>query len=298
MPKLHSFLVTTALATAVGLGTPAAASAQRAVVRSGPRAVGVRAGGRFFGGFGFGYPYWYDPWFYPYGYYGYWGPYAYPGYYAYDVASLRLEVTPKQAEVYVDGYRAGIVDNYNGIFQRLHVRPGGHTLTIYLPGYKTFEENIYATPGSTQVVKMTLLPLGPGETMSPPPVPTPPPAEPAPAAGGGTMRVMPPVQVGPGGAPPTEPPPAPPMRPAPPSDASAYGTLTVTVRPSGGMTGTAIFIDGDRWRAPSSSDELLIRLPEGQHHVEVRRFGYVTYTTDVTIQRGASTPLNVKLVRR
>ena len=34
-------------------------------------------------------------------------------------SAVRLEVTPKEAEVYVDGYYAGIVDDFNGTFQRL-----------------------------------------------------------------------------------------------------------------------------------------------------------------------------------
>src|SRR5262245_45560319 len=69
------------------------------------------------------YPYWYGP-FWPGGY-----PYYYP-YYSYDPTSaLKLEVTPKDAEVYVDGYYAGIVDDFDGAFQRLHVLPGNHELT-------------------------------------------------------------------------------------------------------------------------------------------------------------------------
>ena len=73
-------------------------------------------------------PFWFDPWYgFSYGYQYPWGPYGYPPYRAYRVdpgASLRLEVKPKDAEVYVDGYYAGIVDDFDGTFQRLSVTPG------------------------------------------------------------------------------------------------------------------------------------------------------------------------------
>jgi hypothetical protein len=282
----------------------------------------------FVGGFGFGYPYLYNPWWgfdvgfgYPYGPYG-----AYPyygGYSNWDVASLRIEVKPKEAEVFVDGYHAGIVDDFDGIFQRLHVRPGGHDITIYMPGYRTFTTHVYASPSSTQSIKMYLQPLAPGEAMTPVPVPPAPPAPPGYGRGG--MRVMPPVQVGPGGSyqqpqtappppvndpglPPIPPgatavdpnapmPPAPPMPPPPPADPSAYGTLSLKVQPTGGQ-GTLILIDGERWATSGSSDQLLVRLAEGRHHVEIRKPGFATFSADVDVKRGEGTPLNVSLVRR
>jgi hypothetical protein len=316
VPKISSLVVATALIATVGLTAPPPALAQRAVVRVGV-GRGFRPGFRspiFIGGFGFGYPYFYDPWGYPYGYgfgYGYGYP-IYEGYGGYDVADFRLQITPKQAEVFVDGYRAGIVDDYDGIFQRLHVRPGGHDLVVFLPGYRTFETHVYGNPGSSQSIKMTLLPLAPGEAMTPPPVPMEPQSQ-GPGRGG-NMRMMPPVQVGPGGTymqpqgvpppPPMDAPPPPPVNEAPPppvpsmpTDPSAYGTLSLRVQPSGGM-GTLVLIDGERWATPSSSDQLLVRLAEGKHHVEIRRAGFAPFITDVDVQRGASTPLNVSLVRR
>ncbi len=65
------------------------------------------------------------------------GGYYYPRYY-YDYnayperASLRIQADPPQAEVYVDGYYAGIVDDFDGLFQRLHVAPGTHEITLRL----------------------------------------------------------------------------------------------------------------------------------------------------------------------
>jgi hypothetical protein len=322
VPKIRSIIAAAAFVAAGSLAAPAIASAQHAVVRARPIArPGFRSSVVFVGGFGFGYPQLYEPWGYPYSGYGY-GPY--PGYWYDDVASLRLEIKPKQAEVFIDGYRAGVVDNFDGIFQRLHVRPGGHDLVVYLPGFRTFEAHVYASPGSSQSVKMNLLPLAPGETLGPPPLPAPPQAQPMPGPGRG-MRMMPPVQIpngepAQGGAPPQPPQPnevppppssyrVPPPQPqpppqpndvtapAPPTDPSAYGTLSLRVQPTDGA-GTQILIDGERWQTPSSSDRLLVRLAEGKHHVEIRRPGFATFVTDVTIQRGNGTPLNVNLVRR
>ena len=74
------------------------------------------------------------PWYgFAYGQYP-WGPYGYPPYRTYRVdpgASLRLEVKPKEAEVYVDGFYAGIVDDFDGTFQRLSVTPGEHDIELF-----------------------------------------------------------------------------------------------------------------------------------------------------------------------
>jgi hypothetical protein len=108
----------------------------------------------------------------------------------------------------------------------------------------------------------------------------------------------------PQGPPSPEPPlpPPPPINetlppPPQPTDPSAYGTLALRVQPSGGP-GTVILIDGERWATRGTSDQLLVRLAEGKHHVEIRRPGFEAFLTDVDIRRGDSTPLNVSLVRR
>src|SRR5262245_41406438 len=67
-----------------------------------------------------------------------WG-YPYP-YLAPAEASLRLDVKPRDAQVYVDGYYAGLVDNFDGTFQRLHVFPGQHEIVIYKEGYRSVRE--------------------------------------------------------------------------------------------------------------------------------------------------------------
>src|SRR5262245_52206688 len=99
-------------------------------------AVGVGVGPRFYAPY---YPY-YSPRFYYPGFYGgfydpfffgFYGPgpypYGYPYYWAYDnSSSARLQVTPRNAQVYVDGYFAGVVDDFDGTFQRLNIDAGEH----------------------------------------------------------------------------------------------------------------------------------------------------------------------------
>ena len=59
---------------------------------------------------------------------------------------LRLKVEPKEAQVYVDGYYAGVVydfvDDFNGHFQRLKLIPGPHHVEVRAPGYQSLEFDI------------------------------------------------------------------------------------------------------------------------------------------------------------
>ena len=98
----------------------------------------------------------------------FWGPYAYPyGVYPYGAyrvypfgarreADVRVEVTPKQTEVFVDGFYAGVADDFDGVFKRLHTTPGGHAITLRLEGYRTVTENIYVSPDSTFKLRDTM----------------------------------------------------------------------------------------------------------------------------------------------
>jgi len=108
---------------------------------------------------GYGYsPYYYRPHYYGWGWYPYYGYYDgfYYGYYGWPspfysrtyyfrgaAGSIRLLVDPEDAEVYVDGYYAGEVDDFNGLFQRLRVRPGRHEITLKLAGYRTHRIKVY-----------------------------------------------------------------------------------------------------------------------------------------------------------
>jgi hypothetical protein len=58
---------------------------------------------------------------------------------------------------------------------------------------------------------------------------------------------------------------------------------------------SAVFIDGERWETPAGSDRLLVRLSAGTHRIELRKEGYRTYSSVVTIRSGETATVNVSL---
>jgi len=125
--------------------------------------------GRIIIGGGFYDPFW-GPFYpvYPYGYgfgFGYGYPYT-PGYRT-SSGEVKTEVTPKQTQVFVDGYYAGTADDFDGAFKRLHTSLGGHAITLHLEGYRTVTQNIYVRPDSTFKLTETMEKLAPGEVSAP-----------------------------------------------------------------------------------------------------------------------------------
>jgi hypothetical protein len=111
-----------------------------------------------YGAFGLGYFY-YDPYsWYPYDY----GSYRFSGYgYGYPTGELRLRVRPRQAEVYVDGYFAGTVDEFDGTFQALELESGGYTIEVVAPGYQPLQFDVRIQPGRKTTYSGDLRPLRP-----------------------------------------------------------------------------------------------------------------------------------------
>ena len=108
-------------------------------------------GGLGFGGYygGFYDPWWYDT--YPAGY-GY-------GYGYVDEGSLRLKVKPRDASVYVDGYYAGRVDEFDGVFQRLKMDSGPHRIEIRQDGYEPLNFEVRIQPNRTVTYDGELKPI-------------------------------------------------------------------------------------------------------------------------------------------
>ena len=124
----------------------------------------------FWGSYGFGYGYGYGYGFgYPYGFAYAQSPYYGP--YYYNTGSARLQVAPRNTQVYIDGYFVGVADNFDGNLQRLHVEPGAHELHLYLEGHQTFTQKVLFPRGGTLKLIHTMQPLGPGESAGPPPKP-------------------------------------------------------------------------------------------------------------------------------
>jgi hypothetical protein len=253
----------------------------------------------YWGGYGWGYP-------------GYWGGY-YRGYdSSYSQGAARLQVTPRDTEVFVDGYYAGIVDDFDGFSQRLRLEPGEHELTLFLDGHKPFSEKLMFTVGQTFKIKHEMAPLAAGEAAPARPVPS---AKPAPPPRRGYGRTPPPMgpgrpgdrdpdpAVGPDDDRPEPPPPTreprAPRRPEPrpergavEANAGPAGQLSLRVQPED----AEIFVDGEPW-AGSSGDRLVVSLPPGVHRLEVRKDGFESYSGLVRVRPGAVSTLNVALTR-
>jgi hypothetical protein len=279
------------IVVALALLWPAAALAQRGrgappPGRGGGRvAPPVRSAQRVTIGVGWGYGPWgpYGGWAYGYGPWGPWGPWGYGGgpYYGYDYmySQARIQVQPKEAEVFVDGYRAGTVDDFDGFFQRLNVWPGEHQITLYLEGYVTENHLLYMAPSTTANLKGTMEKLPDGVKSEPPPQPAPP-ANPPPRAARAEPQNPPPAAA----QPTVE------VRQAP----VRFGGLAIRVMPAD----AEVLIDDQSWPGPGEDQRLNVQIAAGRHHVEVRKEGYVTYQEDVLIRAGATMTLNVSLTKK
>ncbi len=112
-----------------------------------------------YGAFGLGYlyysPWGWDPGYYGYGYgrgYGYGGGSGYGGRYApygYDLGRVKLKVRPRDAEVFVDNYFAGYVDDFDGFLQALKLDSGGYRIEIRKPGFETLHFDVRVQPDRT-----------------------------------------------------------------------------------------------------------------------------------------------------
>ena len=247
-------------------------------------------GSRFYyGGFGY-YPY--DSYYY-YGYpsYYYSGYYGYAPYYARrpygygyrDTGSLRVMVDPEKTRVYVDGYYAGVADDFDGLFQRLHISPGRHDITLKLEGYRTHRFRVYVPVDHTVKLRYDMV-RGGGEDAE--------------------EVVGEPDMVG---------------RPAgyarledderydamrnrdgrydrddrddrrgPQGDA---GTLRLDVRPGD----ASIYVDGAFRGTARELDRL--HLSPGRHHIEMVRPGYRTMERDVDVRPGETSEVRADLDR-
>jgi hypothetical protein len=118
----------------------------------------------FYGPYVYGSPFW--GYGYPY-YYGYpaYGPYPYPypaaygnvvpygygygGYSGRPYGGLRIDLPQRDAEVYVDGYFVGTVDNFDGAAQQANLEAGPHQIEIRSPEFETIHFSVNVEPGRT-----------------------------------------------------------------------------------------------------------------------------------------------------
>jgi hypothetical protein len=163
--------------------------------------------------------------------------------------------------VFVNGYYAGVVDDFDGILQRLYLPPGQHDIEIYLPGYRTYREKVLLQPGGAREIRLVMQPLASGEALPVPEGPRPLPDEWTAAAGRDE------------------------------ESASPFGILAIRIEPSDAQ----ILVDGEVWLGSGPSTELVIHVAAGTHTVQVRKAGYTTFSVDVDLSSGARTRLAVRL---
>jgi hypothetical protein len=76
----------------------------------------------------------------------------------YGLGKLRLDIDQRDAEVYIDGYYAGVIDDFDGHLQGLRLEPGSYQVEVALPGFAPLEFDVRITPGRTTTYRGSLLP--------------------------------------------------------------------------------------------------------------------------------------------
>jgi len=72
-------------------------------------------------------------------------------------ATVKIEVNPNRAAVFVDGQFVGHVGEFEGAGRGMLVAPGAHKIRVALPGYQTFETEINALANQKVEVKTDLV---------------------------------------------------------------------------------------------------------------------------------------------
>lgn len=100
-------------------------------------------------------------------------------------ATVKIEVNPSRAAVFVDGLFVGHVGEFEGLGRGMLVAPGSHKIRVALPGYKTFETDIDPLANQKVELKTNLIkdenvvtdpllkPEGSAHEAAPPPPPEP-----------------------------------------------------------------------------------------------------------------------------
>ncbi len=218
------------------------------------------------------YPY-YSPYWHPF-YTPFWGPWYWPpygyGYYRPYASEVRIMATPREAEVYVDGYLVGTVDDFDGWSQRLRIEPGEHEVELFLEGFRSVRQKMLFRPGETYKIRATLEKADGSET---------PAVRPSPSPGADSTETSAPSERERGRARMQR------------GQAQGFGTLAIQVQPADAV----ILVDGEPWERPHGDARLSLDLAPGPHEVEVRKEGHRTYRTTIEVSPGETTAVNVSL---
>jgi hypothetical protein len=188
-----------------------------------------------------------------------------------ETSALRVLVDPSEARVYVDGYYAGTVDDFDGLFQRLNVSPGRHEIAFKLEGFKTHRVKVYAAPDATLKLHHDMQ-KGEGETVEDL------------ARGAGEREATPEREK-------EERWDEDEARARREEAAGAAGHLRFLVRPDD----ASVYVDG-AFRG-SAAEVSSLRLAPGRHRVELVRPGYRTLEREMEIAPGETAELRVEMER-
>lgn len=234
----------------------------------------------------------YAPYYYPYGswYYDPWWSFGFsvgwPYYYPYPgcwadacgalpvgttsvPAAVETAVTPKKANLFLDGEAIGQARDFNGTWDVLPVNPGNRVLRFEAEGYKTLEVRLDARPGRRYRIHEA---LEPGEGMDP-------------RSDASTAEVEEDESVA-----------APAFQAPPPTSGGiARGLLHIRVRPDDAV----IYLDGKFLGSAEELSRLHGALPvaAGEHRVEVVRPGFTNETVLVDVATGQPATVDMELSR-
>ena len=67
--------------------------------------------------------------------------------------AVKLKIKPRDAEVFVDGAYAGIVDEFDGALQSLKLNSGAYQIEVRKPGFDTLHYDVRVQPDHTVTLK-------------------------------------------------------------------------------------------------------------------------------------------------
>lgn len=251
------------------------------------------------GGLGYGYGYGYGAYGYGYGdnygyapapYYGGGGGGGYRQ--GNDGEQIRTLVDPAKTRVYVDGYYAGVADDFDGMFQRLNVSPGRHDITLKLEGYASHTFSVYPGGGETIKLRWDMV-KGTGETRETIGEEYARPVDQGRDPARATLQNEPPrPRPEPGREVDSAPPDSPRNdQPVIQMPQAGRGEILFDILP----LDASVYIDGEFHGKASQLTQ--VQLPFGRHRVEVVRPGYRTEETEINVD-AEGRKLVVKLDRR
>jgi hypothetical protein len=72
------------------------------------------------------------------------------------IGGLQVDVEPRRALVYVDGWYVGLVDEFSGYYRHLDIDAGWHTLEILAPDYEPLIVDVTVAPHRTTTFRGSL----------------------------------------------------------------------------------------------------------------------------------------------